>query len=170
MFWTIIELIRRKRDLFLTFNVYIDLLFMNSVMGKQLIPKKIGFSILCLFQNLSLCLKWCELLCLCTQLLKLCLILYNPVDGRLLCPWDSSGRILPFRSVQFSSVVSDSLRPHRPQHARPPCPSPTPGACSNSCPSSWWCHPTISSSVVPFSSCLHSFPTSGSFPMSQFFT
>ena len=72
-------------------------------------------------------------------------------------------------SVQFSrSVVSDSLRPYRLQHASPPCPSPTPRALSNSCPSSWWCHPTISSSVVPFS-CLQSFPESGSFQMSQFF-
>ena len=72
--------------------------------------------------------------------------------------------------VQFShSVVSDSLRPHGLQHSRLPCPSPTPGTCSNSCPLSWWCHPTISSSVVPFSSCLQSFPASGSFPMSQFF-
>ena len=71
-------------------------------------------------------------------------------------------------SVQFScSVVSDSLRPHGLQHARPPCPSPAPGACSNSCPSSQWCHPTISSSVVPFSSCPQSFPASGSFQMSQ---
>ena len=68
------------------------------------------------------------------------------------------------------SVVSDSLWPHRLQHARLPCPSPTPRACSNSCPSSQWCHPTISSSVVPFSSCLQSFPESGSFPVSQFFT
>ena len=59
---------------------------------------------------------------------------------------------------------------HRLQHTRPPCPSPTPGACSNSCPLSWWCHPTILSSVVPFSSCLQPFPASGSFPMSQFFT
>ena len=59
--------------------------------------------------------------------------------------------------------------PHGPQHARLPCPSLTPGAYSNSCPSSWWCHPTISSSVVPFSSCLQSFPASGSSPMSQFF-
>ena len=67
------------------------------------------------------------------------------------------------------SVVSDSLRPHGLQHARPPCPSPTPGAYSNSCPPSRWCHPTISSSVIPFSSHLQSFPTSGSFPMSQFF-
>ena len=70
--------------------------------------------------------------------------------------------------VQFScSAVSDSLQPHGLQHARPPCPSPTPRACSNSCPSSWWCHPSISSSVIPFSSCLQSFPASGSFPMSQ---
>ena len=71
-------------------------------------------------------------------------------------------------SVQIShSVVSDSLRPHESQHARPPCPSPTPGVHSNSPPSSWWCHPAISSSVVPFSSCPQSLPASGSFPMSQ---
>ena len=70
-----------------------------------------------------------------------------------------------FSSVQFScSVVSNSLRPHELPHARPPCPSPTPGVYSNSCPSSWWCHPTISSSVVPFT--FQSFPASGSFPMS----
>ena len=70
---------------------------------------------------------------------------------------------------QFSqSVESDSLQPHGLQHARPPYPSPTPGACSNSCLSSWWCHPTISSSVVPFSSCLQSFPASGSSPSSAF--
>ena len=74
-------------------------------------------------------------------------------------------------SVQFShSVVSDSLRPHGLQHAILPCPSPTPGAYSNSCPSSWYCHPTISSSVVPFPSCLQSFPVSGPFLMNQFFT
>ena len=73
-------------------------------------------------------------------------------------------------SVQFSrSEVSDSLRPHEPQHARPPCPSPTPRVYPNLCPSNWWCHPTMSSSAVPFSSCLHSFRTLGSFPMSQFF-
>jgi len=73
-------------------------------------------------------------------------------------------------SIEFShSVMSDSLLPHGLQHVRLPCPSPTPGACSNSCPSSRWCHPTILSSVIPFSSCLQSFPTSGSFPMSQFF-
>ena len=76
-----------------------------------------------------------------------------------------------FSSVQFSScsVVSDSLWPHGLQHARPPCPSTIPEACSNSCPSSWWCHPTISSSLFPFSPCLQSFPVSGSFQMSQFF-
>ena len=73
-------------------------------------------------------------------------------------------------SFQFSrSVMSSSLRPHESQHARPPCPSPTPGVYSNSCPSSQWCHPAISSSVVPFSSCLQSLPVSGSFPMSQLF-
>ena len=74
-------------------------------------------------------------------------------------------------SVQFSrSVVSKSWWPHEPQHTRPPCPSPTPGAHPNPCPSSWWCHPAISSSVVPFSSCLQSFPESGSFQMSQLFS
>ena len=74
-------------------------------------------------------------------------------------------------SVQFSlSVVSNSLQLHEPQHARPPCPSPTPRIYSNSCPLSQWYHPTISSSVIPFSSRLQSFPPSGSFPMSQFFT
>ena len=74
-------------------------------------------------------------------------------------------------SVQFShSVMSDSLWPHGLQHAKPPCPSSTPRACSNSYPLSWWCHPTISSSVIPFSSCFQSFPASRSVPMSQFFT
>ena len=74
-------------------------------------------------------------------------------------------------SVQFSrSVMSDSLQPHGLLHTRLPCPSPTPRAYSTSCPSSRWCHPTISSSVIPFSSCPQSFPASGSFPMSHFFT
>ena len=73
-------------------------------------------------------------------------------------------------SPQFSSVTQlcPTLWPHESQHARPPCPSPTPGVYSNSCPSSWWCHPVISSSVIPFY-CLQSFPASGSFPMSQLF-
>ena len=73
-------------------------------------------------------------------------------------------------SAQFNcSVVSDSLRPHEPQHVRSPCPSPTPRVHPNPCPSSRWCHPAISSSVVPFSSCPQSFPASGSFQMSQLF-
>ena len=75
-----------------------------------------------------------------------------------------------YSSVQFSrSVMSDSLWPQESQHARPPCPSPTPGVHPNSCPSSRWCHPAISSSVVPVSSCAQSLPASGSFPMSQLF-
>ena len=79
--------------------------------------------------------------------------------------WRGEGRF-----SQFSySVVSDSLWPHELEHARPPCPSPTPRGHSDSCPSSWWCHPAISCSVVPFSSCPQSLPASGSFPMSQLF-
>ena len=85
--------------------------------------------------------------------------LYFPRDGTHLV------------SLQFScSVMSGSLQPHELQHARLPCPSPTPRVYSNSCPSSWWCHPAITSSVIPFSSHLQSFPASGSFQMSQFFT
>ena len=81
--------------------------------------------------------------------------------------WEAVGSTLCL--LLFSgSVVSDSLQPRGLQHARLPYPSPTPKACSNSCPSRW-CHPTISSSIIPFSSCLQSFPESGSFPMSQFF-
>ena len=79
---------------------------------------------------------------------------------------------LKFSSLQFSSVAQscyDSLWPHGLQHTRLPCPSPNLRSCSNSYPSSWWCHPTIPSSVIPFSSCLQSFPASGTFPMSQFF-
>ena len=86
--------------------------------------------------------------------------------------WTRKGECLK-RIIQFSSVhsvVSDSLRPHESQHTRPPCPSPTPGVYSNSCPSSQWCHPGISSSVAPISSCPQSLPASGSFPMSQLFT
>ena len=83
---------------------------------------------------------------------------------------DSFKMVDYFSSVQFSrSVVSNSLWPHGPQQTRPPCPSPAPGVYSNSCPLSQWCHPTISSSVIPFSSCLQFFPASGSFQMSQFF-
>ena len=78
--------------------------------------------------------------------------------------------VTSFSSVQFSrSVVSDFLQPHESQQARPPYPSPTPEVYSNLCPLSWWCHPAISSSIVPFSSCPQSLPASGSFPMSQLF-
>ena len=90
-----------------------------------------------------------------------------------LCLWLLNSKMkIVISSVHFShSVMSDSLRPHELQHARSPCPSLTPGVHPNSCPSSWWCHPTISSSVIPFSSCLQSFPASGSFlPVSSFFT
>jgi len=84
--------------------------------------------------------------------------------------WEWSQKDWEFSSVQFScSVVSDSLRPHEPQHAMLPWASPTPRLHPNPCPLSQWCHPTISSSVVPFSSRLPSFPASGSFPMSQLF-
>ena len=80
-------------------------------------------------------------------------------------------RMFRFSSVKFScSFMSDSCQPHGPQYTRLPCPSPTLEACSNSCLSNQWCHPTISSSVVPFSFCLQSCPATGSFPMSQFFT
>ena len=98
---------------------------------------------------------------------SLAVLLRNKYDGIICLP-----QLLNdfFSSVQFShSVMSDSLRPDELQHARPPCPSPTPGVHPNPCPLSWWCHPTISSSVVPFSSCPQSFPASGSFPMNQFF-
>ena len=99
-----------------------------------------------------------------TFILNLFLVLwYNSITD-----WGSA--IYLISSVQFShSVVSDSLRPRESQHARPPCPSPTPGVHSDSCPSSQWCHPAISSSVVPFSSCPQPLPASESFPMSQLF-
>ena len=90
-----------------------------------------------------------------------------PSSRRSLAPL----HFLPFSLGQFNhSVMSDSLRPHESQHARPPCPSQTPKVYSNSCPSSQWCDPTISSSVIPFSFCLQPLPASGSFPTSQLFT
>ena len=85
-------------------------------------------------------------------------------------PWTKESDGLQSKFKFSRSVVSSSLWPHGLKHARLPCPSPTPRAGSNSCPSSQWCHPTISYSVIPFSSCLQSFPASRSFPMSQFFT
>ena len=108
-------------------------------------------------------------------------IAFLPRSKRLLISWLQSPFAVIFEpkkmkcvtastSVQFShSAVSDSLWPLEPQHARPPCPLPTPGVHPNSCPLSRWCHPTISSSVVPFSSCPQSLPALGSFQMSQFF-
>ena len=116
-------------------------------------------------EHLPCCLILGSLLCPC---LTLPLINIWPCYS---CPsWLPPLFYFLHHSVQFiCSVVSDSLRPHGLQHARLPCPSPTPGASSNLCPLSWWCHPTISSSVVPFSSCLQSFSASGSFPRSQFF-
>ena len=84
--------------------------------------------------------------------------------------WTITLFMLSSKTVQFSSsVLSNSVQPHGLQHARPPCSSPTPGVYSNSCPLNRWCHPTISSCIVPFSSSLQSFPASGSFQMSQFF-
>ena len=97
---------------------------------------------------------------------------FPPIFTPMIYGLKNSGkdRIRIYRWLFFSrSVMSSSLRPRGLQHATLPCPSPSLGACSNSCPSRRWCHPTISSSVVPFSSCLQSFPASGSFPMSQFF-
>ena len=97
----------------------------------------------------------------------------NPVFCLLLsCFWKFSTGYKLQGSVQFSSVTQLCLTlwPHEPQHTRPPCPSPTPWDHPNSCPLSQWCHPTISSSVIPFSSRLQSFPASGSFQMSQLFT
>ena len=88
-----------------------------------------------------------------------------PAEALVICT------LLELPSAWLSSATQScpTLRPHGLQHARLPCPSPTPGACSNTCPWSQWCHPTISSSVVPFSSCPQSLPASGSFPMCQFF-
>ena len=85
-----------------------------------------------------------------------------------ICVWVDPCSLNPYLLL-FSPSIMSNLWPHEPQHARLVCTSPTPGVCSNSCPLSWWCHPIILSSVVPFSSCLQSFPASGSFPMSQFF-
>ena len=104
---------------------------------------------------------------LCLPLHNFYLVLCHSISLFILYIW---WVIVIFSSVRFSrSVVYDSLRPHESQHARPPCPSPTPRVYPNPCPWSWWCHPAISSSVIPFSSCPQSLPASGSFPMSQLF-
>ena len=109
---------------------------------------------------------WSQFLCPLSFLIKMAKpqVWLNPTL-HLLCT-----SIIKFSSVQFSrSVMSNSLWPHELQHAGPTCPSPTPGVYPNSCPLSQWCHLTISSSVIPFSSCLQSFPASGSFQMTQLF-
>ena len=108
-----------------------------------------------------------------------CPTLCDPIDGSTpgsALPGILQARTLEWVAISFSnawkwnrSVVSDSLQPHEPQHTRPPCPSPTPGVHPNPCPSSRWCLPTISSSVIPFSSCPQSLPASGSFKMCQLF-
>ena len=98
-----------------------------------------------------------------------CFIVFNAIVNWIFLKLYFSDFLL-FSAVQFShSIISNSLRPHELQHARPPCPSPTPGVHPDSRPSSQWCHPAISSSVVPFSSCPRSLPASESFPMSQLF-
>ena len=116
------------------------------------------------FLNIKNFFKYLTLLNIVTML-----FLYNPFS-LCFCHQETHWQYYIHSSVQFScSVMSNSLRPHESQHARPPCPSPSPGVYSHSCPLSWWCHPAISSSVIPFSSCPQSLPASGSFPMSQLF-
>ena len=126
------------------------------------------------------CLYFSWLIC-CITLIDLCILKSPWIPGInltwswcmnfLMCCWIQFASILSGISFLLFShqVLSDSLWPCGRQHARLPCPSPTPGVCSNACPSSQWRHPAISSSVIPFSSCLQSFPASGSFPMSQLF-
>ena len=150
---------------------------------KSVLPwKKLGLVI-----NINMCSQWgkYKVVTDCVQLLCLPSWLSSTITLRWWrsqppkCGYDQTQRIrhrewwlslylLRLASVQFScSVVSDSLRPHESQHARPPCPSPTPRVHSDSRPSSQWCHPAILSSVIPFSSCPQSLPASESFPMSQ---
>ena len=99
-----------------------------------------------------------------TSLPLSCLLVWSPYS------WHYLELLISQLAQLHRSAVSSSFRPHGQQHTRLPCPSPTPGVYSNSCPLSWWCRPTISSSAIPFSFYLQSFPTSGSFPVSQFFT
>ena len=121
----------------------------------------------CFLKRLSKCVLAIKLLGFLKSILYP-LNIVGPVSSFSFCP-QTSHLHWQLSPVQFNrSDVSDSLWPHEPQHARPPCPSPTPGVHPNSCPLSQWCHPTISSSVVPFS-CPQSFPASGSFQMSQLF-
>ena len=114
-------------------------------------------------------LNWASI-CLPGKFQSIMFMHLTKIAGNYFCNHYINSCYILLYSVQFSrSVVSNSLRPHESQHVRPPCPSPTPGIYSNSCPLSWWCHPAISYSIVPFSSCPQPLPTSGSFPMSQLF-
>ena len=135
------------------------------------------WKIYCDAEYLKRTFKRCFLLCFMYIKNKQLYILYHKLKKEFHLKTTIKERLclcgpnFPILSQQFScSVVSNCLRPHGLQHARPPCPSPAPRVYSNSCPLSLWCHPTISSSVVPYSSCLQSLLASGSFPMSQFFT
>ena len=115
--------------------------------------------------------EWVDICCFCLLCYDFPLLApesHAPSGHHLLPPSSLCGLS---RTVKFSSVTQSclTLRPYGPQYARPPCPSSTPRVYSNSCPLSWWCHPIISSSVIPFFSCLQSFPASGSFQMSQLF-
>ena len=138
------------------------------------LPHKLTF-----WSGLPICL-WRSFCWQCTQILRIAPHSSLCSSGPLFCKGGCKSIFLnafhpvcvhgPQWQIQFSrSVVSDSLQPPGLQHARPLCPSPTPRVYSNSCPLSWWCQPTISSSVIPFSSCLQSFPASGSFQMNQLF-
>ena len=130
---------------------------MRSALGAQSLGHRTARKVPGLF------LAYCPILCL----FILVYFGYKSFIRYVFCQY-----FFPVCSVQLSLVVQScpTLLSHEPQHTRPPCPSPAPGVHPNPCPSSWWCHPTISSSVIPFSSCPQSFPASGSFPMSQLFT
>ena len=134
---------------------YFKISFLTQVQQTHLFTKEVGLK-LGFLQMKQVRLTWLDGWILSLQKKQFLITLDKPISKLL--------------SVQFScSVVSDSLQPHESQYARPPCPSPTPGVHSNSRPSSRWCHPAISSSVVPFSSCPQSLPASESFPMNQLF-
>ena len=148
-------------------NTFVNTHFLTYYMCSENTCKRCIFSIIELESYLgSKSVYYLSLFCIIMKLKHKVFKKYVPIIKILLLLL-----IVQFSSVQFShSVVSDSLRPHELQQARPPCPSPTPGVYSNSCPSSQWCHPAISFSVIPFSSCPQSLPASGSFPMSQLFS
>ena len=151
-FWSVIDLQYHVSCCWPSFHVPVGHICLNLLLDHELLKSR-DTTCLIIFSTSSLVLA------------------HNGNIINILNEWISLDLTVKWSSVQFSrSVVSDSLRPHGLQHARLPCPSPTPGVYSNSCPSGWWCHPTIWSSVIPFSSWPQSFPASGSFLMSQLFT